>query len=49
MNERQRIMREEFFITSDPGFQVFVREVKDDKMQRTQKGPILLLHGARVP
>jgi hypothetical protein len=28
MNEKQHIIREEFFITSDPGIQIFVREVK---------------------
>src|SRR5437763_5571099 len=49
MNEHQHLIREEFFITSDPGIQIFVREVKDGETQHKQKGPVLLLHGARVP
>lgn len=49
MNEQQHIIREEFFLTSDPGIQIFVREVKDGETQHMQKGPVLLLHGARVP
>jgi pimeloyl-ACP methyl ester carboxylesterase len=49
MNEQQQIIREEFFLTSDPGIQIFVREVKDGETQHMQKGPVLLLHGARVP
>ncbi len=49
MNGQQHIIREEFFITSDPEIQIFVREVKDSETQHQQKGPILLLHGARVP
>jgi alpha-beta hydrolase superfamily lysophospholipase len=49
MNEQQHIIREEFFLTSDPGIQIFVREVRDGGTQHMQKGPVLLLHGARVP
>lgn len=49
MNEQQQIIRKEFFITSDPGIQIFVREVKDGEAQHVQKAPVLLLHGARVP
>ena len=49
MNGQQHIIRKEFFITSDPGIQVFVREVKDGETQHMQKVPVLLLHGARVP
>ncbi len=49
MNEQQHIIREEFFITSDPRIQIFVREVKDGETQHMQKVPVLLLHGARVP
>jgi pimeloyl-ACP methyl ester carboxylesterase len=49
MNEKQHIIREEFFITSDPGIQIFVREVKNGATQHILKVPILLLHGARIP
>ncbi len=49
MNEQQHVIREEFFITSDPRIQIFVREVKDGETQHMQKVPVLLLHGARVP
>jgi alpha-beta hydrolase superfamily lysophospholipase len=49
MNEQQQIIRQEFILTSDPGIQIFVREVKDGETQHMQKGPVLLLHGARVP
>lgn len=48
MNEQQ-IIRQDFFLTGDPGIQLFVREVKDGGTQRRQRGPVLLLHGARVP
>ncbi len=49
MNEQQHIIREEFFLTSDPGIQIFVREVRGGQTQHMRKGPVLLLHGARVP
>ncbi len=49
MNEHQQIIREEFFLTSDPGIQIFVREVRGGQTQPMRKGPVLLLHGARVP
>lgn len=49
MNEQQHIIREEFFLTSDPGIQIFVREVRGGETQHMRKTPILLLHGARVP
>jgi pimeloyl-ACP methyl ester carboxylesterase len=49
MKKQQQIIREEFFLASDPGIQIFVREVRDGERQHLQKGPILLLHGARVP
>lgn len=46
--KEQQIIREDFFLNGDPGIQVFVREVKDGAMQHRQKGPVLLLHGARL-
>jgi len=49
MIEQQHIIREEFFLTSDPGIQIFVREVRGGETQDMRKGPVLLLHGARVP
>src|SRR5215472_12248889 len=41
------ITHHDFFINSDSGIRLFVREVTADK-NRSAK-PILLLHGARVP
>ena len=49
MNEQHHLNREEFYITSDPGIQIFVREVRDGETLHGPKRPILLLHGARVP
>ena len=49
MNEQQHLVREEFWITGDPGILLFVREVKDGQTHHMQKVPVLLLHGARVP
>src|SRR5215813_12897565 len=41
------ITRHDFFINSDPGVRLFVREVNAEKNGSGK--PILLLHGARVP
>jgi pimeloyl-ACP methyl ester carboxylesterase len=41
------ITRHDFFINSDPGIRLFVREVNAG--QANSGKPILLLHGARVP
>jgi pimeloyl-ACP methyl ester carboxylesterase len=43
----QDVERRDFFVQSDPGVQIFVREVST---ARSRSGPaILLIHGARVP
>lgn len=39
----QKITREDFMISSDPGVQIFVREISGRK--RSRKPPILLVHG----
>ncbi len=49
MSKEQPISREDFFVKSDPGVQIFVREVRTSAAQERLKGPLLLLHGARVP
>jgi hypothetical protein len=49
MNEQQHLIREKFYITSDLGIQIFVPEVQDSETPHRPKGPILLLHAARVP
>lgn len=42
-----KLERQDFFVPSDPGVRLFVREVKSADNGGGQ--PILLLHGARVP
>lgn len=42
------IMRQDFTVTSDPGVELAVREVSDDKLQPGRL-PVVLVHGARVP
>ena len=41
------IQRKDFFIASDPGIRLFVREVSASRA--TSHVPILLIHGARIP
>lgn len=42
------VQRTDFFVTSDPGIEIFVREVR--RAPPSGSGaPVLLLHGARVP
>lgn len=41
------IQRKDFFVTSDPGIRLFVREVSAS--HATSHVPILLIHGARIP
>ena len=42
------LARQDFFVESEPGIELFVREVRPAGM--TSGGaPVLLLHGARVP
>jgi pimeloyl-ACP methyl ester carboxylesterase len=40
-----QISREDFFVTSDPGIQIFVREVRATSSPTNTRVPILLLHG----
>lgn len=42
------VLRADFFVSSDPGIRIFVREVRPASADG-RKLPILLLHGARVP
>lgn len=42
----QSITRKDMFVSSTPGLQIFVREVKT---KNSLGSPILLIHGARVP
>jgi pimeloyl-ACP methyl ester carboxylesterase len=47
---RAEVRRRDFFVDSDPGIRLFVREVVDGSAPNQPAGkPILLLHGARVP
>jgi pimeloyl-ACP methyl ester carboxylesterase len=49
-NSRPEVRRRDFFVDSDPGIHLFVREVVDGSAPGQAAGkPILLLHGARVP
>lgn len=44
----EEIAREDFFVESEPGIELFVREVR--RASADDEGvPVLLLHGARVP
>lgn len=43
-----QLPRTDFFVSSDPGIRIFVREVRAARADG-RKLPILLLHGARVP
>ncbi|NEQ22143.1 MAG: alpha/beta hydrolase [Microcoleus sp. SIO2G3] len=40
-----QIVREDFYVTSDPGIQIFVREVRATSSPTNTRAPILLLHG----
>jgi len=42
------ISRTEFYVESDPGIRIYLREVRDQSA-KADNGPILLVHGARVP
>lgn len=42
----QSVVRRDLFVSSTPGLQIFVREVKS---KNSNGKPILLIHGARVP
>jgi pimeloyl-ACP methyl ester carboxylesterase len=47
---RPEVRRRDFFVDSDPGIHLFVREVVDGSAPDQAAGkPIVLLHGARVP
>jgi pimeloyl-ACP methyl ester carboxylesterase len=43
----QRIQRRDFFVQSEPGIGIFVREVRAQTSNLIR--PVLLIHGARVP
>lgn len=43
------LQRRDFFIESELGIRIFVREVRTASGERVGRTPILLLHGARVP
>jgi pimeloyl-ACP methyl ester carboxylesterase len=50
ISSRPEVRRRDFFVDSDPGIHLFVREVLDASGPGQAAGkPILLLHGARVP
>jgi alpha-beta hydrolase superfamily lysophospholipase len=42
------ISRTDFYAESDPGISIYVREIRD-RSTSVDNGPILLVHGARVP
>src|SRR5215469_4985761 len=46
-DSQANVQRQDFWVDSDPGVRLFVREVRLGSSQVGQ--PILLLHGARVP
>jgi pimeloyl-ACP methyl ester carboxylesterase len=46
-NGGDKIQRNDFTLKSEPGIDIFVREVRTS--QASDKTPLLLLHGARVP
>lgn len=48
-NVDSTIIRNDFIVTSDPGVEIYVREVADLHRCAAQRGPVLLVHGARVP
>lgn len=45
----QEIERNEFFVESQPGIEIFIREVLNNQTASNNKPPIVLIHGARVP
>ena len=45
----QDITRQDFFVESEPGVSIFVREGRPRGSHSNNNAPILLLHGARVP
>jgi pimeloyl-ACP methyl ester carboxylesterase len=46
----QDVVREDFFVDAEHGLSLFVREVQlDEPRGNTDRTPVLLLHGARVP
>lgn len=47
ISARAELIRDEFFVTSENNLRLFVRRVSDNA-QQTQRGPFLLIHGARV-
>jgi hypothetical protein len=42
------ISRTDFYVESDPGISIYVREIRD-RSTNVDNDPILLVHGARVP
>ncbi|NOK63033.1 MAG: alpha/beta fold hydrolase [Chloroflexi bacterium AL-W] len=45
----QVLARNEFMVSSDAGFEIYVREVMLETGRNLQRPPVILLHGARVP
>jgi pimeloyl-ACP methyl ester carboxylesterase len=45
----EQISRKDFYVTSDMGVRLFVREVRGVRSNTMKKVPLILLHGARVP
>ena len=43
------VHRQDFFVASEPGVRLFVREVRAGEAAGSGRAPVLLLHGARVP
>ena len=41
------VVREDMTVSSVPGIDIFMRQVRDEDIE-TRRGPVLLLHGARV-
>jgi pimeloyl-ACP methyl ester carboxylesterase len=44
-----KIKRRDFYVPSDMGVRLFVREVRDMSSNFMKKKPLVLIHGARVP
>jgi hypothetical protein len=42
------VSRTDFYVESDPGISIYLREIRD-RSTNGKNGPILLVHGARVP
>ncbi len=45
LSTKPQVAREDFFVTSDPGIRIFVREVRLNSSPTNTRVPVLLIHG----